>query len=113
LTKGLVKALPALCSQEKNADPMVMCKFFTPDAGWTWYAIEGSPVDDDGYCDTDKAKVDFLFFGLVCGLNVELGYFTLSHLERIRGSFHLSVERDLHFQPTRLSEVKQLCGHHR
>jgi hypothetical protein len=62
LTKALLKTLPALYSQEDIADPMVMCKFFTPDAGWTWYAIEGSPVDENGYYDTDKEKVDFVFW---------------------------------------------------
>jgi len=89
---------------------MVLVKLFTPDAGWTWYAIEGSPVDANGYYDTDKPKVDFLFFGLVSGLEVELGYFSLSELQSIRGKFGLAVERDLYFEPTRLSEVKTLCG---
>ena len=89
---------------------MVVCKFFTPDAGWTWYAIEGSPVDEAGDYDTDKAKVDFVFFGLVSGLEVELGYFSLSELESARGAFGLPVERDLYFEPTRLSEVKTLWG---
>ena len=113
LTKELEKALPALYSQEKPPDPLVVCKFFTPDAGWTWFVIEGSPVDDGGYCDTDKEKVGFLFFGLVCGFDVELGYFLLSELETIRGKFGLPVERDRFFQPTRLSEVKKLCRYHR
>jgi Protein of unknown function (DUF2958) len=89
---------------------MVVCKFFTPDADWTWYAIEGSPVDEDGYYDTDKEKVDFLFFGLVSGIAVELGYFSLAELESVRGPFGLRIERDLYFEPTRLSEVKTLCG---
>src|SRR5688572_27955971 len=109
LTKELAKTLPALYSQEKNADPMVICKFFDPTSQWTWYAIEGSPVDASGFYDTDKEKVDFVFFGLVSGLDVELGYFSLSELERLRGKFGLPVERDLYFQPTRLSEVKKLC----
>jgi Protein of unknown function (DUF2958) len=109
LTKELAKTLPALYSQEGNTDPMVMCKFFTPDAGWTWFAIEGSPVDASGYYDTDKEKVDFIFFGLVSGLDVELGYFSLSELKSVRGKFGLPVERDLYFQPTRLSKVKKLC----
>jgi hypothetical protein len=113
LTKDLLKRLPALYSQEDNPDPMVVCKFFTPDAGWTWYAIEGSPVDEDGYYDTKKEKVDFLFFGLVSGIEVELGYFSLSELTSIRGKFGLPVERDLYFEPTRLSEVKTLCGYNR
>ena len=108
LTKELEKTLPALYSQEANPDPMVMAKFFTPDAGWTWYAIEGSPVDADGYFDTDKEKVDFLFFGLVSGIEVELGYFSLSELTSVRGPFGLPIERDLYFEPTRLSEVKTL-----
>ena len=113
MTKELEKTLPGLYSQEANADPMVMCKFFTPDAGWTWYAIEGSPVDEDGFYDTDKEKVDFVFFGLVSGIDVELGYFSLSELKSIRGKLGLPVERDLHFQPTRLSEVKRMCGYTR
>ena len=113
LTKELEKALPALYSQEKTPDPLVVCKFFTPDAGWTWFAIEGSPVDEDGFYDTDKEKVDFVFFGLVSGLDVELGYFSLSELKSIRGKFGLPVERDLHFQPIRLSEVKRMCGYTR
>jgi hypothetical protein len=89
---------------------MVVAKLFTPDGAWTWYAIEGSPVDEDGYYDTDKPKVDFVFFGLVSGIEVELGYFTLSELESVRGAFGLPVERDLYFEPVRLSEVKTLCG---
>ena len=112
MTKDLAKTLPALYSQENNPDPMVVCKFFTPDAGWTWYAIEGSPVDEDGYYDTEKEKVDFLFFGLVSGLEVELGYFSLAELTSVRGPFGLPIERDLYFEPTRLSEVKTLCGYH-
>ena len=108
MTKDLRKKLPALYSQENNPDPLVVSKFFTPDAGWTWYAIEGSPVDADGFYDTDKPKVDFVFFGLVSGLEVELGYFALSELTSIRGRLGLPVERDLYFAPTRLSEVKKV-----
>jgi hypothetical protein len=113
LIKALLKKLPALYSQEDNPDPLVVCKFFTPDAGWIWYAIEGSTVDEDGYYDTAKVKVDYLFFGLVAGLEVELGYFSLSELKSICGAFGLSVERDLYFEPTRLSEVKTLCRYNR
>jgi len=89
---------------------MVVCKFFMVDAQWTWYVTEGSPVDEDGYYDTAKPKTDFLFFGLVNCLEVELGYFSLSELESARGAFGLPVERDLYFEPVRLSKVKSLCG---
>jgi Protein of unknown function (DUF2958) len=108
-----LQTLPALYSQENNPDPMVVCRFFTADAGWTWYAIEGSPVDEQGYYDTDKEKVDFVFFGLVSGLEAELGYFSLSELNSIRGNLGLPVERDRYFQPTRLSAIKTLCRYNR
>ncbi len=81
LTNEIKRRLPALYSQENEKDPMVICKFFDPSGSWTWYAIEGSPVDENGYYDTDKEKVDFLFFGLVIGFEPELGYFSLKELE--------------------------------
>jgi len=108
LTKELRRKLPHLYSQENEADPMVICKFFTPDAGWTWYAVEGSPVDKDGFYDTNKEKVDFLFFGFVIGIEPELGYFSLSESSKVRGVLGLPIERDLWFEPMRLSEVKKL-----
>ena len=93
LTKELRRKLPPLYSQENEKDSMVICKFFTPDAGWSWYAME---FDED---DT--------FFGYVAGIYPELGYFSLSELQRVRGKFGLPVERDLYFEPCRLSEVKK------
>ena len=107
LTKELLEKLPPLYSQENNKDPLVICKFFTPDAQWTWYVLECSSVDKDGYYDTDKEKVDFLFFGLVVGIEVELGYFSLSELQSGRGRFGLPIERDLYFNPVPLSEVRK------
>ena len=101
--------LPHLYSQEANGlDALAQVKFFMPAAGWTWYASEGSPVDEDGYYDTDKEKVDFFFFGLVVGHEVELGHFALSELEQDRGPLGLPIERDLDFQPTPLRELKAL-----
>jgi hypothetical protein len=99
--------LPHLYSQERTGlDALAQVKFFTPDASWTWYASEGSLVDEDGYYDTDKEKVDFFFFGLVVGHETELGYFALSELEQARGPLGLPVERDLDFQPISLRELK-------
>src|SRR5712692_6405457 len=107
LPEELRKQLPPLYSQEHEADPLVICKFFHPLSHWTWYAYEGSPVDENGYYDTDKEKVDFLFFGWVYGDFPELGYFSLSELESVN-VMGLGIERDLHFTPMRLSEVKKL-----
>jgi len=109
ITQEIRNQLPKLYSgEEKGLDAIAHIKFFTPDSGWTWYASEGSPVDEDGFYDTDKAKVDFLFFGLVAGQEVELGYFALSELEGARGPTGLSIERDLHFEPKTLKDLKVL-----
>jgi len=101
--------LPELYSgEEKGNRALAQAKFFSPDAGWTWYASEGSYVDEDGYFDTDKPKVDFLFFGLVSGFEVEFGYFSLNELESVRGSLGLPIERDLYFEPKSLRELKEM-----
>ena len=101
------KLPPLYSGEEKGLDAEAVVKFFTPDSSWTWYASEGSPVDEDGLFDTDKGKVDFLFFGLVAGQEIELGYFALSELEEARGPMGLPIERDLHFEPKTLKELKK------
>ena len=111
LPDTLKERMPPLYSQAHEPDPLVVCKFFDPVGSWTWYATEGSPVDEDGYYDTDKEKVDYLFFGLVVGFEKELGYFSLTELqtlkEGMRGLRALPIERDVYFTPTRLSEVRR------
>ena len=81
LPEILKERMPALYSQEEERDAFVVAKYFDPVGSWTWYATEGSPVDEDGYMDTNKEKVDFLFFGLVVGHVPELGYFSLNELK--------------------------------
>lgn len=101
--------LPPLYSgEESGLEAFAQVRFFTPDAGWTWYASEGSPVDEDGLYDTDREKVDYFFFGLVAGQEVELGYFALSELEQVRGPIGLPIERDLYFEPKTLRDLKEM-----
>lgn len=92
MTRELRKKIPPLYSTEHDADPMVVCKFFTPDAGWTWYVTEFDGKDT--------------LFGFVDGIEKELGYFSLSELERVRGKLGLPVERDRYWKPQPLSKVK-------
>lgn len=102
LTVEVLKRLPPLYSQENTADPVCQVKFFTPDANWTWYAIEGSPQEGEYH-----PGGDMMFFGYVVGLEKELGYFALSELQSIRGRFRLPVERDRYWEPRTLSQVKK------
>jgi hypothetical protein len=105
MTKAVMNSLPALYSQEENTEQKAVLKFFTPDGNWTWYVIEGSPVDADDCYDTDKPKVDWMFFALVDGFDKELGYFSLFELQSIRGRLGLPVERDMYFDPQPISEL--------
>jgi hypothetical protein len=100
-------ALPPLRrAEELSLDVQAQVKFFTPDGSWTWYVSEGAPMDENGRIDTDKENVDFLFFGLVNGWELEAGYFTLSELEETRGLLGLPIERDRYFQPITLRELQ-------
>jgi hypothetical protein len=92
LTAELRASLPPLYAQEKVPDPHP--KFFTPDSNWTWYVTEG-----------EAEEGEFRFFGYVCGLEEEWGYFVLSELESVRGPLGLPLERDLHFTPGPFSQV--------
>ncbi|MGD8457002.1 MAG: DUF2958 domain-containing protein [Anaerolineales bacterium] len=84
--------LPELYSQEeKGLDAIAQVKFFTPDAGWSWYGTEFDGED--------------IFFGLVVGLVTELGYFSLKELEEVRGPMGLPIERDLYFKPQALGKL--------
>jgi hypothetical protein len=50
------------------------------------------------------------FFGAVSGQEFELGYFSLSELEQTIGPLGLHIERDLHFNPTPLSKIREQYG---
>lgn len=98
LSRELQEQIPPPYSAEGQGDPVVVAKFFTPWASWTWYVLEGGYVD---------MGADFHFFGLVDGLEEELGYFSLSELEALRGPAGLQVERDLYWEPKPLSQVRR------
>jgi hypothetical protein len=92
MTVELRHKIPALYSTEKQQDPIVHAKYFTPDSNWTWYVTEFDGKDT--------------FFGLVSGFELELGYFRLSELSTARGPLGLKIERDLYFDPVPLSVVR-------
>lgn len=94
LNKELRDKLPPLYKTENESNPICHIKFFTPDSNWTWYVMEFDGTDT--------------FFGYVCGLDSELGYFSLSELENYTSTIGLKIERDLSFAPITLDEVKKL-----
>jgi hypothetical protein len=94
LTKAILDKMPKLYTTEDIpvGQKEVIVKFFTPDANWTWYAVEG-----EDYKDETGTVVDYMMFGLVDGHEKEWGYFMLSELRAIKGALGLPVERDMYF----------------
>lgn len=95
ITAANRKALPALYSQDgRGYDAVAHVKFFNPCGSATWYASEFDGED--------------LFFGL-CDLGFgepELGYFSLSEMQSIRGPLGIGLERDLYWTPRPLRECR-------
>ena len=79
-------SIPVLYSMEEEKDPLCQIKLFTPDANWTWYVIE---IDD----------ANELCFGYVVGHEKELGYFTVSELESIRGALRFACRKRFKLYP--------------
>jgi hypothetical protein len=106
LTKEIIKKLPALYATEKIAlrDKVAVCKFFCPWGRYTAYVIEGSVSEND--------PKDFIFWGYVVsplgGDCDEYGYFSLKELESVKHFSGLKIERDLHFSPTKCSEISDI-----
>lgn len=92
ITQTIRAQLPKLYGQEQAEVTIAYVKLFHPLSNWTWYITEFDGLD--------------LCFGLSQGFEEELGYFSLSELEslRVRG---LGIERDLHFKPCPLSQVRK------
>ena len=90
IPEDMAEKIPKLYATEQEDDPLAVLKYFTPDGSWTWFLTEYDPEQR-------------LAFGLVIGHERELGYFSFTELEVLRGPMGLPVERDLHFQPKRLS----------
>ena len=102
ITKALEKTFakyPMYSQDGKGNDAVVIAKFFLPGSGWTWYVTEAEKMENG----------DYYFFGYVDGIEGELGYFTLSQLQEVRGRFGLRVERDMYFNngKTTLAQVKR------
>ena len=97
MTEKLADAIPAIGATENVADydqVLARAKLFSPFSNWTWYITEMDR--ETGQC-----------FGLVEGLETELGYFDLSELAEttVLGGVP-AVERDLYWQPMTLGEIK-------
>jgi hypothetical protein len=96
LRDDLKALLPPLYAQEAlGEDAVVFVHFFNPCGTGDWWITEGSPEGDD-----------FIMFGLCDLVFPELGYVSLNELQAVRGPLGLGIERDLHWTPRTLREVR-------
>lgn len=63
--------LPTIEDADEIDNPEVLAKFTNGD--WNWYVVAGDKIKND----------DYLLFGLVEGMYVELGTFTLKQLNEV------------------------------
>ena len=86
LPPEIKEQLPGLYENEEyGLEAKALVKFFTPDSNWTWYASEFDGED--------------IFFGLVSGFEVELGYFSLSGIRRsVHGPLGLPIRTRFTFR---------------
>jgi hypothetical protein len=95
MTKELEKRFAEVGSQEQVEDPLMIARFFNPTGAGTWYATEYDP----------KHRIFFGYVSIFGDWNDEWGHFSLHELESFRGRFGLGIERDLHFDEQRASQV--------
>lgn len=94
IPEEIISSIPKLYETERSLNPICHVKLFTPDSVFSWFIIELS-IDGD------------TCYGFVKGFENELGYFSLSELENIKGALGLGVERDLSFKPTALAIIRK------
>ena len=87
MTKEIEKAARAQYPMGSDFSQKIVAKFFDPTGSWSWYVMNQDPSDPD------------YLWGIVKGFEVEMGSFSLSELQAVRGRFGLGIERDLHFHP--------------
>ena len=97
MTEKLAETIPALYVNENVANydtVLARAKLFSPYSQWAWYITEMNAAT--GTC-----------FGLVYGLDTELGYFDLTELAEttVFGGVP-AVERDLYWEPKTIGDIK-------
>ena len=96
LTKEITSKIPALRGQEKKGDnAIVYAHYFNPTGQGDWYL-------------TELDQAENMAFGLCCIQEAELGYVDLNELSAVKVRIGLKIERDIHWTPITLAQVKKI-----
>ena len=88
LTKKIKEQATKQYSKKSDMDQMVVAKYFDPMGSWKWFLMNMDK--DEDYC-----------WGIVKGFEVEMGSFSIKELQ----SMSPRIQRDLHFEPVKASEI--------
>jgi len=102
LTKEIAEELQKQYPMGSDMEQIVFAKLFDPSSSWSWYLINQDP--DDFY----------YLWGIVKGVEIEMGSINLAALEEYRGRLGIGIERDIYFTPLPAREVweRLLRGEH-
>ena len=89
--------IPKLLGTEDVTDKTAYIHYFIGD--WDWYILELNPETQEAFG---------LVFSMYTDAQGELGYVNLEELALVRaGLYKQPVERDVHWEPTRISEIRK------
>jgi len=94
ITKELEARFAKVGRQDKK-DPIAICKFFNPIGRGYWFATEYDPKD----------KIFYGYVSIFGDWNDEWGDFSLTELEAQKLPMGMSIERDMYFKETPMSEI--------
>lgn len=94
MTKALLERFKQVGDQDVE-DPIVVAKYFNPCGSQTWYATAYYP----------ETNVIFCFLDAAPPMEPEWGYSSLDEFAQPLPPFGLPIERDLHWQEKRFSEI--------
>lgn len=93
ITKAIEKKAQKQFPMGSDMNQMVIAKFFDPCGGWTWYLMNQDPNDTN------------YLWGIVKGIYIEMGSFSLNELQAYRGRLGIGIERDKFFKPMKAKDV--------
>ena len=93
ITKAIEKKAQKQYPMGSDMNQMVVAKFFDPCGGWTWYLMNQDPNDTN------------YLWGIVKGIYIEMGSFSLNELQAYRGRLGIGIERDKFFKPMKAKDV--------
>jgi hypothetical protein len=95
ITKAVLKEFDKHKNDKDTGNPWIVCKFFNPCGGFTWYATEFD--QENGIITNYMTGGDF----------DEWGSIFLSDLEKPLPPLGLPCERDLYFTPCYFEDLKE------